>query len=125
MELSKISETYSLNRSTYINLRWIGILGQLITINSVKFIFGFDFDFILANIIIFIGAISNIFLIYNYKKIQLSNTSALNFLLIDIIQLSSLLYLTGGVVNPFSIFLLLPSVFASSNLKIKTNFFLI
>ena len=125
MELGKISETYSLNRSTYINLRWIGIIGQFITINSVKFIFNFEFDFILANIIIFIGAISNIFLIYNYKKIQLSNRSALNFLLIDIIQLSSLLYLTGGVVNPFSIFLLIPSVFASSNLKIKTNFFLI
>jgi len=125
MELGKISETYSLNRSTYINLRWIGILGQLITINSVKFIFNFDFDFISANIIIFIGAISNIFLIYNYKKIQLSNRSSLNFLLIDIIQLSSLLYLTGGVVNPFSIFLLIPSVFASSHLKIKTNLFLI
>ena len=125
MELGKISETYSLNRSTYINLRWIGILGQLITINSVKFIFNFDFDFISANIIIFIGAISNIFLIYNYKKIQLSNRSSLNFLLIDIIQLSLLLYLTGGVVNPFSIFLLIPSVFASSHLKIKTNLFLI
>ncbi len=125
MELGKISETYSLNRSTYINLRWIGILGQLITINSVKFIFNFDFDFISANIIIFIGAVSNIFLIYNYKKIQLSNRSALNFLLLDIIQLSSLLYLTGGVVNPFSIFLLIPSVFASSHLKIKTNLFLI
>ena len=125
MELSRISETYTLNKSTYINLRWIGILGQLITINSVKFIFNFDFDFISANIIIFIGAISNIFLIYNYKKIQLSNRSALNFLLIDIIQLCSLLYFTGGVVNPFSIFLLIPSVFASSNLKIKTNLFLI
>ena len=125
METSKISETYSLNRSTYINLRWIGILGQLVTINSVKFIFDFDFDFIAANLIIFIGAISNIFLFYYYKKIQLSNKSALNFLLIDIIQLTSLLYLTGGVVNPFSIFLLIPSVFASSNLKIKTNFFLI
>ena len=125
MELGRISETYSLNRSTYINLRWIGILGQFITINSVKFIFNFDFDFISANIIIFIGAISNIFLIYNYKKIQLSSRLALNFLLIDIIQLSSLLYLTGGVVNPFSIFLLIPSVFASSHLKIKTNLFLI
>ena len=125
METDNISETYSLNRSTYINLRWIGILGQLITINSVKFIFNFDFDFIAANLIIFIGAISNIFLFYYYKKIQLSNRSAFNFLLIDIIQLTSLLYLTGGVVNPFSIFLLIPSVFASSNLKTKTNFFLI
>ena len=125
METSKISETYSLNRSTYINLRWIGILGQLVTINSVKFIFDFDFDFITANLIIFTGAISNIFLLYYYNKIQLSNRSAFSFLLIDIIQLTSLLYLTGGVVNPFSIFLLIPSVFASSNLKIKTNLFLI
>jgi len=125
MELSKVSETYTLNRSTYINLRWIGIVGQLITINFVKFILDFDFDFIEANLIIFIGVISNIFLLYNYNKIQLSNRSALNFLLIDIIQLSALLYLTGGILNPFSIFLLIPSVFASSNLKIKTNLFLI
>ena len=125
MELSKVSESYTLNRSTYINLRWIGIVGQLITINFVKFILDFDFDFIEANLIIFIGVISNIFLLYYYNKIQLSNRSALNFLLVDIIQLSALLYLTGGILNPFSIFLLIPSVFASSNLKIKTNLFLI
>ena len=125
MEFKRVSEIYSLNKSTYVNLRWIGIIGQLTTINAVKFIFDFDFYFIAANLIIFTGAISNIFLLYYYNKIQLSNRSAFNFLLIDIIQLSSLLYLTGGVLNPFSIFLLIPSVFASSNLKIKTNLFLI
>ena len=125
MEFSKISETYSLNKSTYVNLRWIGIIGQFITINSVKFIFNFEFNYIAANLIIFIGVISNIFLLYYYNKIQLSNRSAFNFLLLDIIQLSLLLYLTGGILNPFSIFLLIPSVFASSNLKIKTNLLLI
>ena len=125
MELRRISETYSLNKSTYINLRWIGIIGQFITINSVKFIFNFEFNYIAANLIIFIGVISNIFLLYYYNKIQLSNRSAFNFLLLDIIQLSLLLYLTGGILNPFSIFLLIPSVFASSNLKIKTNLLLI
>ena len=125
MEISKILETYSLNKSTYLNLRWIGIIGQFITINAVKFVLNFEFNYIAANLIIFIGAISNVFLFYYYKKIQLSNRSAFSFLLIDIIQLSSLLHLTGGVLNPFSIFLLIPSVFASSNLKIKTNLFLI
>jgi len=125
MEFSKISETYSLNKSTYVNLRWIGIIGQFITINSVKFVFNFEFNYIAANLIIFIGVISNIFLLYYYNKIQLSNRSAFNFLLLDIIQLSLLLYLTGGILNPFSIFLLIPSVFASSNLKIKTNLLLI
>ena len=125
MEFSKASEIYSLNKSTYINLRWIGIIGQFITINSVKFIFNFEFNYIATNLIIFIGVISNILLLYYYNKIQLSNRSAFNFLLLDIIQLSSLLYLTGGILNPFSIFLLIPSVFASSNLKIRTNLFLI
>ena len=56
MEFGQTSKTYSLNKATYINLRWIGIIGQFITINSVKFIFGFEFDYIIANIIIFIGA---------------------------------------------------------------------
>ena len=125
MEISKILETYSLNKSTYVNLRWIGIIGQFITINSVKFIFNFEFNYIAANLIIFIGIVSNIFLLYYYNKIQLSNRSAFIFLMLDIIQLSSLLYLTGGILNPFSIFLLIPSVFASSNLKIRTNLFLI
>ena len=125
METNRIFEPYSLNKSTYVNLRWIGIIGQFITINSVKFIFNFEFNYIAANLIIFIGIVSNIFLLYYYNKIQLSNRSALIFLMLDIIQLSSLLYLTGGILNPFSIFLLIPSVFASSNLKIRTNLFLI
>ena len=121
MDLKQSVKTASLNKSTYIDLRWIGILGQFITINSVKFIFGFEFNFILSNIIIFIGALSNLYLIYFYKKPVLTNITSFNFLFLDIIQLSALLYLSGGILNPFSIFLLIPSVFASSNLNIKTN----
>ena len=71
------------------------------------------------------GAISNIFLIYFFKKIQLSDKASLNFLIIDIFQLSFLLYLTGGTINPFSIFLIIPSIFASNSLNIKTNILLI
>ena len=41
------------------------------------------------------------------------------------IQLSGLIYLTGGVKNPFIIFLIIPSVFASSNLSFKTNSLLV
>ena len=125
MKFFKTSNAYYLNKSTYINLRWIAIIGQFLTINCVKFIFNFDFDYILANFIIFLGALSNLLLIYFYKKAQLSNRSSFNFLILDIIQLSYLLYLTGGVLNPFAIFLLIPSVFSSSNLDIRTNLTLI
>ncbi len=125
MEFGNTSKTYYLNKLTYVNLRWIAIIGQFITINSVKFIFEFEFNFILANAIVFLGALSNIFLIFFFKKNQLSDKLSLNFLTLDIAQLSFLLYLTGGIINPFSIFIIIPSIFASNSLNIKTNILLI
>ena len=125
MELFDPSSKYTLNKSTYINLRWIGIFGQFITINIVAFIFEFKFNYILTNFVVFLGGLSNIFLSNYFKQKQLSNTYAFYFLLVDIIQLSLLLYFTGGILNPFSIFLIIPSVFASSNLGLKTNLALI
>ena len=121
MKFFETSKYYSLKKSTYITLRWIGIIGQLISINLVYFYFNFEFNFIFCNFIIFIGAISNLFLVFFYKKSQISDRSALIFLTIDILQLSFLIFLTGGVANPFIIFLLIPSVFASSNLGFRTN----
>ena len=121
MKFFETSKYYTLQKSTYILLRWIGIIGQLISINIVYFIFKFEFNFILCNFIVVLGILSNFYLISIYKKIQLSDRSALLFLVIDIFQLGSLLYLTGGVINPFIIFLIIPTVFASSNLGLRTN----
>ena len=125
MKFFETSKYYSLKKSTYISLRWIGIIGQLISVYFVYFYFKFEFDFIYSNLIILIGILSNLYLIFIYKKTQLSDRSALLFLLIDIIQLASLVYLTGGVVNPFIIFLIIPSVFASTNLGLRTNLLLV
>ena len=125
MEFFETSKQYSFKKSTYINLRWIGIVGQLIAVNFVYLILNFKFNFLLSNLIIIFGVVSNFYLIYIYKKTQLSDRSAFVFLFLDIIQLSTLLYLTGGIVNPFVIFLLIPSVFSSSNLSFKTNSLLV
>ena len=125
MKFFETSKYYSLKKSTYISLRWIGIIGQLISIYFVYFYFKFEFEFIYSNLIILIGILSNLYLIFIYKKTQLSDRSALLFLLMDIIQITSLVYLTGGVVNPFVIFLIIPSVFASTNLGLRTNLLLV
>ena len=125
MKFFETSKYYSLKKSTYITLRWIAIIGQLISVNLVYFYFNFKFDFISCNLVIFFGILSNIYLVYVYKKTQISDRSALVFLLIDIFQLGSLIYLTGGILNPFIIFLIIPSIFASSNLGLRTNLFLI
>ena len=125
MKFFETSKNHSFKKSTYISLRWIGIIGQLISVNFVYFFLNFKFDFIISNFVIFLGILSNLYLIFIYKKTQLSDRSAFLFLVIDIIQLSVLIYLTGGIVNPFVIFLLIPSVFSSSNLSFKTNILLV
>ncbi len=125
MELSSNSKSSSINKITYVNLRWIGVIGQFITINVVAFLFKFEFNFLLANIIVLVGALSNIFLFYFFKKNQLQEKISLTFLILDIIQLSFLLYLTGGTINPFSIFLIIPGIFASNSLSIRANILLI
>ena len=121
MKFFETSKYFSLKKSTYINLRWIAIIGQFITINSIYFIFNFTFEIILGNLVILIGILSNLYLIHINKNTQLSDKIAFSFLLIDILQLSCLIYLTGGIVNPFSIFLIIPTIFSSSNLGLKSN----
>ena len=125
MKFFETSKHHSFKKSTYISLRWIGIIGQLISINFVYFFLDFEFYFYTLNIIVFFGILSNLYLIFIYDKTQLSDRSALLFLIIDILQLGILLFLTGGVANPFVIFLIIPSVFSSSTLSLKTNFLLV
>ena len=125
MKFFKTSKLHTFKKSTYISLRWIGIVGQLIAVNFVYFFLNFKFNCFASNIIIFFGILSNLYLIFIYKKTQLSDRSAFLFFVIDILQLGALLYLTGGVVNPFVIFLLIPSVFSSSNLSFITNSLLV
>ena len=125
MKFFETSKYHFFKKSTYISLRWIGIIGQLISVNFVYFFLNFDFNFIICNLVIFLGVLSNLFLIFIYKKTQLSDRSAFIFLVIDILQLGALLYLTGGITNPFVIFLLVPSIFSSSNLSLRTNTLLV
>ncbi len=125
MKFFETSKYHSFKKSTYVTLRWIGITGQLVAVNFVYFFLNFDFDFIESNIVIFFGILSNLYLIYIYKKTQLSDRSAFIFLFIDILQLGILLFLSGGIINPFIIFILIPSIFSSSNLSLKTNSLLV
>jgi len=125
MKFFETSKYFSLKKSTYINLRSIAIIGQLTTINIVYFFLNFEFNFILANLVILVGGLSNLYLAYIHQKTQLLEKESFFFLLIDILQLSFLIYLTGGIANPFSIFLIIPTIFSSSNLGFRSNLLLV
>ena len=67
MEFIKASSLYSLNKSTYINLRWIAYLGQIIAILTVQFYLKYNFDYIICILIVFLGILTNLFLQFKKK----------------------------------------------------------
>ena len=125
MQLFKSSKDFQLNKTTLVNLRLIAHLGQLLAIIIVKFYFDFEFSqYLNCLIIVGIGIGTNIFLHFQTKDNQLDNLQSTIYLAYDIIQLGVLLYLTGGVTNPFIIIIIVPSVFSSKYLNLKTSIFL-
>ena len=116
--LFKSSKDFQLDKSTFVNLRWIALLGQFATVNVVKLIFQFDFYFLICNIIVGIGVLTNLLLQFKIKQNQLNNNLSTIYLAYDIIQLAILIYLTGGINNPFIFLLIIPSVFSSTYLKL-------
>lgn len=125
MKFIEISKLFSLNKSTYVNLRWIAYIGQIIAILIVEFYLQFNFNYILCISIIFLSILTNIYLQFFIKDNQINNSISSIYLGFDILQLGTLLYLTGGITNPFIVLLIVPSVFSSQYLKIKSSIFLV
>ena len=117
-KLFEFSKDFQLDKNTFVNLRWIALLGQFVTVNVVKLIFQFDYYFLVCNFIIGIGVLTNLLLQFKIKQNQLNNNLSTIYLAYDIIQLGILFYLTGGITNPFIFLLIIPSVFSSTYLKL-------
>ena len=123
-DLFKAEENLQLEKKTLVFLRWIAIIGQLIAIYTVYFIFKFQLPILYCSLIIFFGAITNIYLQLWFKKSELSTLDSTFFLFYDLFQLSFLLFLTGGIKNPFAIFLIVPSIVSSTLLTLRNTFIL-
>ena len=123
-DLLKYEEDLRLETKTVIILRWIALIGQLITIYLVHFVFNFKLPLIYCSLTIFFGGLTNIFIQFNFKNNQLNNIESTILLFYDVLQLSVLLYLTGGVTNPFIVFLIVPAIVSSTLLNLSSTIFL-
>ncbi len=100
-----------------IKIRWIAIFGQLFAIFFVKYFLKIDIPFYEALIVILISVFINLYSYFIEKKNKsISNLTAFSFLFFDTIQLGILLFLTGGIINPFSILILAPVITSASYL---------
>jgi two-component system sensor histidine kinase RegB len=122
--LFRLEENLHLDKRTLVNLRWIALAGQLIAINLVHFYLELAFFITLCHLIILVGLITNLFLQFKIKINQLKDTYSALFLIYDICQLSILLYLTGGIANPFSLLLIVPAIVSSTFLSMGTTIIL-
>jgi len=125
MELSKASNLYSLNKSTYINLRWIAYIGQLSAILTVQFLLEYDFNYFICISIVLLSVITNLILQFKIKENQLNNLTSTLYLTYDTLQLGILFFLTGGVTNPFIFLILIPAVFSSQYLHFLSSIILV
>ena len=114
-------DNIQLDKKTLVILRWIAIIGQYITISIVYLVLKFELPFFYCSIIIFIGVLTNFYLQFKFNKNQLNNFASTFFLFYDLLQLSVLLYLTGGVTNPFTILLIVPAIVSSTFLTLRST----
>ncbi len=114
-------DNIQLDKKTLVILRWIALVGQYLTISIVYFIFQFELPFFYCSFVILIGVLTNLYLQFKFKKNQLNNFTSTFFLFYDLIQLSTLLYLTGGITNPFAILLIVPAIVASTFLTLRST----
>ena len=122
--LFRLEENLHLDKKTLVNLRWIAIIGQLIAINFVHFYLKLDLPYIETHIIIIVGFTTNIVLQFKIRTNQLKDFNSALFLFYDLLQLSILLYLTGGIFNPFSLLIIVPTIFSSTFLSMGTTIIL-
>ncbi len=102
---------------TLVRLRWLAVSGQMIAVLFVSLVLGFDMPFWPAVIVIALTAWLNVFLALRWRTgTRLEERHALALLAFDVIQLSVLLFLTGGLQNPFAILFLAPVTIAATTL---------
>lgn len=110
---------------TLILLRWMAIFGQVVTIMVAVWALKLPLNLGLLSVAVGASIIANVIAIFIYpENKRLSEGEATATLLFDISQLAFLLYLTGGLNNPFALLILAPVTIAAATLRLRSTVFL-
>ena len=121
-----ISERESqLRLQTSVRLRWLAIFGQLLAIGVVTGIYGFAMPVGSCLVLIALSAWLNVFLSIRYPaRHRLDTKFATLMLAYDVLQLAALLYLTGGIQNPFAVLMVVPVTVSAATLPVRSTLLL-
>lgn len=107
---------------TLVALRWFATAGQLAAVLAALYVFNLQLEVGLVAVIIGLSALVNIISVFVYpENRRLSEGEADLMIGFDLIQLGCLLYLTGGLSNPFALLILAPVSIASTLLPLRST----
>lgn len=109
--------TDAVRGQSLIMARWYAIFGQAITILVAFYGLGFVFPIVPAMAFVILSGVVNNYAYVKDHHRTMPPSRAFFYLTFDVLQLTSLLYLTGGISNPFSVLLLAPVLVGASILS--------
>src|SRR4051812_32768120 len=112
-----IAPTRTVRLDTLIRLRWLAIGGQVAAVIFVDRALGFELPVVTCSILIALSGLLNLFVQLRYPaNLRVDQWPAFSLLAFDVLQLGGLLYLTGGLQNPFALLLLVPVIVSATTL---------
>lgn len=107
---------------TLILLRWVAIAGQLAAITVAQRMYNLQLELGLCYMAVGVSVIGNLIAIFVFpENKRLSESENFLMVLFDLLQLSFLLYLTGGLHNPFAMLLLGPVTISASAMTLRST----
>jgi two-component system, sensor histidine kinase RegB len=117
--MSKLSSRLRLQ--TMLRLRWLAVAGQTSALLLTYFGLGFDLPLVATAVVIAMSVIVNVVLVLRFPtRYRLSVIDGTALLVYDVLQLSVLLGLTGGLQNPFALLLIAPAIVAAATLPMDS-----
>ena len=105
---------------TMILLRWVAIVGQITAISVAQQLYNLQLELGLCYMAIGVSVIGNLIAIFVFpENKRLSEFENFLMVLFDLLQLALLLYLTGGLHNPFALLMLGPVTVAANVMGLR------
>jgi len=103
---------------TLILIRWVAIVGQLTAVLGVHFVLGYSLPLSATLAAVAVSVVVNIWATIGRRSPErLGDRAAALYLAYDLLQLGVLLYLTGGLHNPFAVLILAPVIVSATVLS--------
>jgi len=110
---------------TLILLRWWAVFGQIAALIIAQRYYSLNLEIGLCYLVIGASVVTNLIATFVFpENKRLSETENLLFVFFDMLQLGFMLYLTGGLHNPFSILIVGPVVVSAASLSTRSTLYL-